>query len=327
MRYYFAVSLLLLLQQQDQYLTNAFTPSSHQKVCLNNNNNNEASLCGRRTTAISSLSPVNNEREDLNNNKNNVFCDRRDVLRWSSAATVAAVSSSGLLSPLTANAVSTSKDGNLPDLPPEAVRSYLQYRISLQISADYYLWELQELMENPSDWGDVGQLFRVNNNKGQGQPSRIERDYVNPMRILSLSMLPDTADALRDSQFKFERAMGKITKATAGIQRDLPVEIDPKAVPDAKKGWEEGRVALNSYFTTLNEVTGLNELRAIPPPGPNQTQTYGRSKRKYFDLAKKTKLCQNRGGPILSNTWGQLMVTGYLQDSCGIPDMDGYFYQ
>mmetsp|Transcript_29061 Transcript_29061/g.43914 ORF Transcript_29061/g.43914 Transcript_29061/m.43914 type:complete len:292 (+) Transcript_29061:80-955(+) len=246
------------------------------------------------------------------------FVGRREMLKMACM--------SALSVPSIVNAIS-SEEGNLSELPPEAARSYLQYRIPLQINADYYVFELQELMEDPQKWGDVGQLFQVNNNRGQGQPSRIERDYVNPMRILGLSMPPDIADEMRDSQFKFEKAMAKITKATAGIRRDLPVEIESSAVPLAKEGWEEGRVALNSFFKTLNEATGLNELKGIPAAGPNQNKEYGRSKRRYVELAKKTKVCQNRGGPALSQGWGKLMVSGYLQDSCGIPDLDDYFKQ
>mmetsp|Transcript_1404 Transcript_1404/g.1784 ORF Transcript_1404/g.1784 Transcript_1404/m.1784 type:complete len:123 (+) Transcript_1404:1-369(+) len=121
--------------------------------------------------------------------------------------------------------------------------------------------------------------------------------------------------------------MAKISKATAGIRRDLPVEIDRSLVYTAKDGWEEGRVALNEFFGELNAATGLNEMRLIPPPGPDQTSQYGRSKLRYFELVKKTKLCQNRGGPSLSQAWGQLMISGYMQDSCGIPDLEGYFYQ
>lgn len=247
------------------------------------------------------------------------FVGRRQMLKMASMSFLAL--------PTIAGAAGGPDDGNLPDLPPEAVRSYLQYRIPLQINADYYVFELQELMDDPQKWGDIGQLFQVNNNKGQGQPSRIERDYVNPMRILALSMPPDTADEMRDAQFKFEKAMAKVTKATAGIRRDLPIEIDTSAVPLAQAGWEDGRVALNEFFKVLNEATGLNELKAIPPAGPNQNKAYGRSKRRYVELAKKTKLCQNRGGPALSQGWGKLMVSGYLQDSCGIPDLDDYFIQ
>ena len=162
---------------------------------------------------------------------------------------------------------------------------------------------------------------------GQGQPSKIERDYVNPMRILLLSMPPDYADDMRAAQFRFEKAMNGISKVTAGYRKDLPVEIPKSSVVAATDGWEEGRVALNDFFVLLNSATGLNEIKTIPPAGPKQREEYGRSAKRFNELIKKTKLCQNRGGPALSQAWGQLMVSGYLQDSCGIPDLDSYFYQ
>ena len=140
-------------------------------------------------------------------------------------------------------------------------------------------------------------------------------------------MPPDAAEDMRAAQFKFEKAAAGLSKITSGVRRDLPVEIGPNAQKDALTKWEEGRVALNEFFAVLNESTGLNELKPVPAPGPNQNKEYGRSEKKYFELMKKTKLCQNRGGPALSQAWGQLMVSGYLQDSCGIPDMDTYFYQ
>ena len=251
---------------------------------------------------------------------------RRDIFHIATAACAAS-----LLVPLPAIAGTTPtgpNDGNLPDLPSEAVRSYLQYRMPLQISADYYLWDLQGKIKDVDQWGEINELFRSNNNRGQGNPSRIEREYVNPMRILGLSMPPDIADQMRESQFKFEKAMAMVTKATAGIRRDLPVEIDKNAVKVASEGWEEGRVALNQFFATLNEATGMSEMKEIPAAGPNQTKEYGRSQRRYLDLMKTTKLCQNRGGPTLSAAWGQLMVTGTVQDSCGIAGaLEDYFYQ
>ena len=212
---------------------------------------------------------------------------------------VAAASFVSLLGAQQASAVTPTGpgDGLLDELPNDALRSYLQYRIALQIFADFYMFELQRLVENTDEWGDVGQLFRVNNNKGQGSPSRIEREFTNIVRIMGLSLPPESSEAMRDAQFKFEKAMAKISKVTAGIRRDLPVEISKDAVPTAKAGWEEGRVALNEVFAVLNEATGLPEMKPIPPAGPNQTAQYGRSSRRYFDLVKKTKLCQNRGGP------------------------------
>ncbi len=87
-------------------------------------------------------------------------------------------------------------------------------------------------------------------------------------------MPPDVADDLRSSQFQFEKAMSKLKKITSGIRRDLPVEIDVTVVvPQAKEAWEEGRLALNSYFEVLNSVTGLKgEMVSIPPSGLNQVK-------------------------------------------------------
>ena len=218
--------------------------------------------------------------------------------------------------------------GSLDDLPPQAARSYLQYRMPLQMGADYYLWTFQEKIKDTNDWGEIGELFQTNSARGGGQPNRIERDFTNPMRILGLSMPEEYGDKLRESQFKFEKAMAGITKATAGVRRDLPVEIEKNAESSARAAWDDGRVALNEFFVTLNEATGLTEMKIIPPSGPNQNKEYGRSERKYLDLMKVTKLCQNRGGPTLSAAWGNLMVSGTVQDSCGIAGaLDGYFYQ
>ena len=91
------------------------------------------------------------------------------------------------------------------DLPPEAQRSYFQYRIPLQTSADLYVFELQDILQDPNEWGRVGELFQANNNRGQGIPNRIEREFTNTMRIVGLSMPPDTADEMRDAQFAFEK--------------------------------------------------------------------------------------------------------------------------
>lgn len=225
--------------------------------------------------------------------------------------------------------ITDASSGLLPDLPPGAKITYLQYRFPLQLAADFYMFDLQTMVADTDEYGAISELVASKGARGgQGGATRIEREYVNPMRIVGLSMPPDVADEIRDSQFAFERAMSKLTKATSGIKRDLPVEIDASAVPKAKEAWEEGRVALNSFFTSLNAATGLeNELSLIPPAGPNQLKEYGRSITRYNTLVKKTRLCQNRGGPTLSAAWGQLMVSGYLQDSCGVEDPAAYFFQ
>lgn len=246
---------------------------------------------------------------------------RRDLLQLATFAPLAT------LLPANAYTVTGPDDGNLKDLPSEAQRSYLQYRVPLQTATDFYVFELQKLLDEPSEWGEVGQLFRSSNANGQSNPSRIEREFTNVMRIVGLSMPPDAADEMREAQYRFEGAMYVISKATAGIRRDLPVEVDDKSIDIAKKNWEEGRQALNQFLVVLNDTTGLNEMRTIPPAGPDQFKEYGRSERKYTELKKKLKLCQNRGGPTLANTWGQLMVAGTVSEYCGIPDLNDYFYQ
>lgn len=99
----------------------------------------------------------------------------------------------------------TAASGLLPDLPPDAVRSYLQYRGPLQTFADYYLFDLRDQILDTNQWGEVGALFNSQNARGgQGQPSAVERNIINPMRILALSMDPDVADDMRSAQFEFE---------------------------------------------------------------------------------------------------------------------------
>lgn len=135
-------------------------------------------------------------------------------------------------------AATGASDGNLPDLPAEAVRSYLQYRGPLQTSTDFYLFDLLDTLDDPSNWGLVGELF-------QSKPTRIEREFTNVMRIVGLSMPPEEAEEMREAQYEFEKAMGILSKITLGIRRDLPVELDPQIVSKAKVAWDEGRVGLN----------------------------------------------------------------------------------
>ena len=75
---------------------------------------------------------------------------RRDLLQRVAGASVAAAVAA---LPAVGNAKATGPaDGNLPDLPPEAVRSYLQYRVPLQTSADFYIFELYEKLSDPAEW-------------------------------------------------------------------------------------------------------------------------------------------------------------------------------
>ncbi len=44
-----------------------------------------------------------------------------------------------------------------PDLPNDAIKSYLQYRYSLQLAADYYIFDLQNMV---ADTGEINNILR-----------------------------------------------------------------------------------------------------------------------------------------------------------------------
>ena len=84
-----------------------------------------------------------------------------------------------------AREVTDASSGELPDLPPEAVRSYLQYRFSLQLAADFYIFDLQTMVGDTDEFGAVSDLVASKGARGgQGGASRIEREYVNPSEYL-----------------------------------------------------------------------------------------------------------------------------------------------
>jgi hypothetical protein len=171
---------------------------------------------------------------------------RRQVFEQS--LTLALGLGSGLTcAPHSSLAATGPNDGNLPDLPSEAVRSYVQYRFPLQTAIDFYVFDLYDTLKDPSDWGSVGELF-------QSKPTRIEREFTNVMRVVGLSMPPDEAEEMRAAQYDFEKAMAQLSKITLGIRRDLPVELDADIVNKAKAAWDDGRVGLNKLYVSASAL-------------------------------------------------------------------------
>jgi hypothetical protein len=72
---------------------------------------------------------------------------RRNLLQL-----VALAPLSVLARPAVAVTPTDGKDGPLAELPPDAIRSYLQYRVPLQIAADFYVFDLQPKMGEIDDW-------------------------------------------------------------------------------------------------------------------------------------------------------------------------------
>ena len=76
---------------------------------------------------------------------------RRSLLQNASKTFVVGTSSMLLGRPIAnAREVTDVTSGGLPDLPPDAQRSYLQYRFPLQLAADFYIFDLQTMV------GDTG---------------------------------------------------------------------------------------------------------------------------------------------------------------------------
>ena len=50
-----------------------------------------------------------------------------------------------------ARQVTNASSGELPDLPPVAVWSYLQYRFLLQLVADFYVFDLQTMVADTGE--------------------------------------------------------------------------------------------------------------------------------------------------------------------------------
>ena len=138
----------------------------------------------------------------------------------------------------------------------EGTQNYDQYKYVLQLSADYYIFDLLPLVKDVNEWESVAQLFNSRQGRSGGQPSKIERDFINPMRILGSAFDPETNDALNDAKTNFEIASSKIIKITKGSARDLPIEQPKGAEKDLLKAWDEGRIAINKLFAVLNKEIG-----------------------------------------------------------------------
>merc|ERR1712157_468393 len=119
------------------------------------------------------------------------------------------------------------------DLPKDALRDYLQYRVPLQLSADFYMFDLKEQLLKFDSWGEVNTIFVSNGARGGSGVSRLEREYLNPMRILTLSMPPEESEKLSDARDSFEKTMFRLSILTKGVRKDLPVELPPALISDA----------------------------------------------------------------------------------------------
>ena len=188
----------------------------------------------------------------------------------------------------------------------------------MQLGADFYAFELLDRVQTPQKWDLVGAFVG-----GGLESSRLEREFLSPMTILSLAFPPDAGgDEMQAALQKFRASMGLLSKAAGSSP-------GPTAGPTAAEKavalghWESGRVALNSFLVALNVATGTTRLTPIPEGAVG----YPRDKQRYLELRQGQALCRNRGGEQLAGLWSGLMVYGTVPgvDPCGSVNLANYF--
>jgi len=200
--------------------------------------------------------------------------------------------------------------GMLDEIPPKAKQAYLQYLPQLQLDADYYFFELGPMLAEPGRWDRIVSLTETGTAGAATSVSRLEREFVTPMKILALSFPPDLGgEEMQDALNKFQKNMFVLASlARKGATTGNVAAPSSKEVAEVYATYEAGRVQINSFFTALNEGTGTARLVTIPPKG--QEKSYPRSKQLYTQLLKDAAICRNRGGEALAGLWGGLMVYG-----------------
>lgn len=216
---------------------------------------------------------------------------------------------------------------DLDDLPPKAQEAYRQYWPDMQLAGDYYVFELLDLLKEPGRWDIIATLTESTSIGSAASVSKLEREFLTPMRILSLAFPPDAGgEEMQDALGKFQKSMFQLSRqARAGQTTGNLANPNAKDIAAIEKTWDDGRQALNTFYVTMNTATSTNRLVTIPAAGKD----YPRSKKLYTQLQKDAALCRNRGGQALAGLWGQLMVYGTVPgvNPCGNVNLQNYFQQ
>ena len=215
----------------------------------------------------------------------------------------------------------------LEDLPRKTQEAYNQYWPAMQLAGDFYVFELRELVGYPGRWDQIGALTESTNIGSAASVSRLDREFLTPMRILSLAFPPDAGgEEMQDALNLFQTAMFKMSRqARIGQTTGNLADPDKKDIKAMEDTWNAGASALNKFYIAMNTATSTNRLVTIPVNGVN----YPRSKKLYTQLQKDSALCRNRGGEALAGIWGNLMVYGTVPgvNPCGNVNLQTYFMQ
>jgi hypothetical protein len=205
----------------------------------------------------------------------------------------------------------------LDEIPPKAKQAYLQYLPQLQLDGDFFVWQLQPLLSQPGRWDQIYAITTSTDIGSAASVSRLDREFILPMRQIALAFPPDLGgEEMLGAIDKFQRSMFSLSaQARRGATSGITAGPTAKEIKDVEAAYDGGRMAMNSFFATLNEVTSSKRLVDIPKVGG----AYPRSEKLYTQLLKDAALCRNRGGEALAGIWGNLMVYGTVPgvNPCG----------
>jgi len=201
----------------------------------------------------------------------------------------------------------------LDDLPPKSKQAYLQYLPQFQLDADFFTFELIPLLSQPGRWDLIYKVTDVQTAGAATSVSRLEREFITPMRQVALAFPPDLyGDEMQSSINDFQKAMFKFsTLARKNAQVGNVAAPSAQEIKQLESAFDEGRVAFNGFITAVNAGVGASLLVTVPTVSQAlKGEGYPRSKRLYTQLLKDAALCRNRGGEQLAGLWGNLMVYG-----------------
>mmetsp|Transcript_3929 Transcript_3929/g.9978 ORF Transcript_3929/g.9978 Transcript_3929/m.9978 type:complete len:302 (-) Transcript_3929:256-1161(-) len=258
---------------------------------------------------------------------------RRDAFRRVAGSALAGVALGGpliaaaapfalIVPPGAPAAAAAVEEEDFGELPPQSVRAFKQYRPTLQFTADYFIFELHDLINDVSNWPDIEGLMRSASANGQGQPSTFARIVLIPMQQIALAFPPDVSDELADAKNEMERSLLSLIRATRLTNAAVSTGAEASQVADAEKAWQSGRLALNKFYALVDTAVGRPVMTPIPK---TEEAGFVRSRQRYTQFKKGLAICQNRGGTNLAGVWGGLMVYGTAVDPCGdMPTVEAY---
>jgi len=224
-----------------------------------------------------------------------------------------------VLAPPSANAVTGGKElpDALEDLPRNAKKAYLQYLPQLQLDGDFFVFELEPMLAQPGRWDRISEIVTSTDIGSAASISRLEREFITPMRQIALSFPPDMGgEEMQTAIDGFQKAMYTLaSQARKGQTNGITAPPLPQEVKAVEDAYTMSYTSLNKFFAAVNEGVGTKRLVPVTKGGIG----YPRSKGLYTQLKKDAALCRNRGGEALAGIWGNLMVYGTVPgvNPCG----------